>query len=52
MTSTLRIFIQMYNKRTAYVQLLTFLKEKHYLDACYGEYDQPELDRTTNYHIT
>jgi hypothetical protein len=34
MTSTLRIFIQMYNKRIAYVQLMTFLKEKHYLDAC------------------
>jgi hypothetical protein len=29
MTSTLRIFFQMYNKRIAYVQLLTFLKEKH-----------------------
>jgi hypothetical protein len=34
MTSTLRIFIQMYNKRIAYVRLLTFLKEKHYLNAC------------------
>jgi hypothetical protein len=26
-------FIQVYNKRIAHVQLLTFLKEKHYLDA-------------------
>jgi hypothetical protein len=34
MTSTIRTFIQMYNKRIAHVQLLTFLKEKHYLDAC------------------
>jgi hypothetical protein len=24
----------------------------YYLDACQGEYDQPELDKTTNYHIT
>jgi hypothetical protein len=34
MTSTLRIFVQMNNKRVTHVQLLTFLKEKHYLDAC------------------
>jgi hypothetical protein len=34
MTSTIRIFIQMCNKRITHVQLITFLKEKHYLDAC------------------
>jgi hypothetical protein len=33
-TSIIKTFIQMYNKRIAHVQLLTFLKEKHYLDAC------------------
>jgi hypothetical protein len=27
-------FIQVYNKRITHVQLITFLKEKHYLDAC------------------
>jgi hypothetical protein len=27
-------FIQMYNTRITHVQLITFLKEKHYLDAC------------------
>jgi hypothetical protein len=29
-----KTFIQMYNKRVTHVQLITFLKEKHYLDAC------------------
>jgi hypothetical protein len=33
-TSTIKTFSQMYNKRIIYVQLITFLKEKHYLDAC------------------
>jgi hypothetical protein len=33
-TSTIKTFIQMYNKRITHVQLITFLKEKHYLDAC------------------
>jgi hypothetical protein len=33
-TSTLKTFIQMYNKRINHVQLITFLKEKNYLDAC------------------
>jgi hypothetical protein len=33
-TSTKKTFIQMYNKRITYVHLITFLKEKHYLDAC------------------
>jgi hypothetical protein len=42
----------MYNKRINNVQLITFLKEKHYLDACQGEYDQQELDKITNYHIS
>jgi hypothetical protein len=34
MTSTVKTFIQMCNKRRTHVQLITFLKEKHYLDAC------------------
>jgi hypothetical protein len=34
MTSTIKTFIQMRNKRITHVQLITFLKEKHYLDAC------------------
>jgi hypothetical protein len=34
MTSTIRTFIQMYNKGITHVQPITFLKEKHYLDAC------------------
>jgi hypothetical protein len=51
-TSTIKTFIQMYNKRRTHVQLITFLKEKYYLDACYGEYDQPELDKITTYNIT
>jgi hypothetical protein len=29
MTSTIRTFIQICNKRITHVQLLTFLKEKH-----------------------
>jgi hypothetical protein len=33
-TSTIETFIQIYNKRITHVQLITFLKEKHYLDAC------------------
>jgi hypothetical protein len=33
-TSTIETFIQMYNKRITHVQLITFLKEIHYLDAC------------------
>jgi hypothetical protein len=33
-TSTIETFIQMYNKRITHVQLIAFLKEKHYLDAC------------------
>jgi hypothetical protein len=33
-TSTIKTFIQMYNKRVNHVQLITFLKEKHYIDAC------------------
>jgi hypothetical protein len=33
-TSTIKTFIQVYNKRITHVQLITFLKEKHYLDAC------------------
>jgi hypothetical protein len=33
-TSTTKTFIQMYNKRITHVQLITLLKEKHYLDAC------------------
>jgi hypothetical protein len=28
-TSTIKTFIQMYNKTITHVQLLTFLKEKH-----------------------
>jgi hypothetical protein len=34
MTSTLRILVQMCNKRITHVQLITFLKEKRSLDAC------------------
>jgi hypothetical protein len=34
MTSTIKTFSQMYNKRITHVQLMTFLNEKHYLDAC------------------
>jgi hypothetical protein len=34
MTSKIRTFIQMNNKRVTHVQLITFLKENHYLDAC------------------
>jgi hypothetical protein len=33
-TSTIKTFIQVYNKKVTYVELITFLKEKHYLDAC------------------
>jgi hypothetical protein len=33
-TSTIETFIQIYNKRVTHVQLITFLKEKHYLDVC------------------
>jgi hypothetical protein len=33
-TSIIKTFIQMNNKRVTHVQLITFLKEKHYLDAC------------------
>jgi hypothetical protein len=33
-TSTIKTFSQMYNKRITHVQPITFLKEKHYLDAC------------------
>jgi predicted component of type VI protein secretion system len=33
-TSTIETFIQMYNKRITHVHLITFLKEKHYLDTC------------------
>jgi hypothetical protein len=33
-TSAIETFIQMHNKRITHVQLITFLKEKHYLDAC------------------
>jgi hypothetical protein len=33
-TSTIKTFIQMCNKRITHVQLITFLKEKHYLDDC------------------
>jgi hypothetical protein len=33
-TSTIKTFIQMYDKRVIHVQLITFLKEKHYLDTC------------------
>jgi hypothetical protein len=33
-TSTIKTLIQMYNKRITHIQLITFLKEKHYLDAC------------------
>jgi hypothetical protein len=33
-TSTIKTFIQMYNKRRTHVQLITFLKEKYYLHAC------------------
>jgi hypothetical protein len=33
-TSTIETFIQIYSKRVTHVQLITFLKEKHYLDAC------------------
>jgi hypothetical protein len=33
-TSTIMTFSQMYNKRIIHVHLITFLKEKHYLDAC------------------
>jgi hypothetical protein len=33
-TSTIKTFIQMHNKRITHVHLITFLKEKHYLDAC------------------
>jgi hypothetical protein len=36
-TSIIKTFIQMCNKRVTHVQLITFLKEKHYLDACQGE---------------
>jgi hypothetical protein len=28
-----------------HVYLITFLKEMQYLDTCYGEYDQQELDK-------
>jgi hypothetical protein len=34
MTSTIKTFSQMCNKRITHVQLIIFLKEKHYLDAC------------------
>jgi hypothetical protein len=33
-TSTIKTLIQMYNKRITHVQLITILKEKHYIDAC------------------
>jgi hypothetical protein len=33
-TSTIKTFIQMYKERVTHVQPITFLKEKHYLDAC------------------
>jgi hypothetical protein len=33
-TSTIKTFIQMYNKRITHVQLITFLKGMYYLDAC------------------
>jgi hypothetical protein len=33
-TSAIKTFIQVYNKRITHVQLITFLKDKHYLDAC------------------
>jgi hypothetical protein len=33
-TSIIKTFIQMCNKRVTHVQLITFLKRKHYLDAC------------------
>jgi hypothetical protein len=33
-TSTIKTFNQMYNKRVTHVPLITFLKEKYYLDAC------------------
>jgi hypothetical protein len=33
-TSTIKTFIQMYDERITHVQLITFLKEKHYPDAC------------------
>jgi hypothetical protein len=33
-TSAIKTFIQVYNKRITHVQLITFLKEKHYIDAC------------------
>jgi hypothetical protein len=32
-TSIIKTFIQMYNKRITHVHPITFLKEKHYLDA-------------------
>jgi hypothetical protein len=34
MTSSIKTFSQMYNKRITHVQLINFLKEKPYLDAC------------------
>jgi hypothetical protein len=33
-TSTIKTFSQMYNKRITHVQLITFLKEMYYLDTC------------------
>jgi hypothetical protein len=33
-TSTKKTFIQMGNKGITHIQLITFLKEIHYLDAC------------------
>jgi hypothetical protein len=42
-TSAIKTFIQMYIKRITHVQPITFLKEKHSLDACQGEYDQPRV---------
>jgi ribosomal protein S20 len=33
-TSAIKTFIQMFNKKITHVQPMTFLKEKHYLDAC------------------
>jgi hypothetical protein len=33
-TSIIETFIQMGNKGITHVQLITFLKEIHYLDAC------------------
>jgi hypothetical protein len=33
-TSTIKTFIQMYNKRITHVPLITFLKEKHQLETC------------------